>query len=294
MLIGNYRNGNYDVRIYSDGTKIRENDEDNFTPEFPESMDLKITNYCDQGCAFCHENSSVGGKHGNILGLNFINTLRPYTEIAIGGGDPLSHPDLIPFLEKLKKMLIVASITVHQECFANNEEWLRELVSNRLIHGLGVSIHKPTENLLNGVGWFKNSVIHVVNGIIGIDDLKTMYDRNLKVLILGYKKFRRGETYYSEEVRSKMDGLYEIMPDAINRFDVVSFDNLAIGQLNVKRLLSDQEWNEFYMGDDGQFTMYIDAVKEEYAQSSTSIKRYGLADTIDEMFNTIRLNKSVV
>ena len=35
-ILGEYTNGNYRVRIYSDGTKVRENDLDFFEPEFPE------------------------------------------------------------------------------------------------------------------------------------------------------------------------------------------------------------------------------------------------------------------
>lgn len=53
-LLGKYPNGNYTVHIYDDGTKIRENDLDFFAPEYPESMDIKITNSCDRMCPFCH------------------------------------------------------------------------------------------------------------------------------------------------------------------------------------------------------------------------------------------------
>lgn len=46
-----YKNGNYTVKFnLKDGTKIRENDLDFFDAEFPESMDLKITNRCSNNC----------------------------------------------------------------------------------------------------------------------------------------------------------------------------------------------------------------------------------------------------
>lgn len=48
---------------------------------------------------------------------SFINTLHPYQEIAIGGGDATSHPDLIPLLEKLKSMNVIANMTVNQRHF---------------------------------------------------------------------------------------------------------------------------------------------------------------------------------
>ena len=38
------------------------------------------------------------------------------------------------------------------------------------------------------------------------------------------------------------------------------------------------------MGDDGQFTMYIDMVNKEFASSSTSVLRFDLTDNIREMF----------
>lgn len=55
-IIAKYDNGNHRVTLFSDGTKIKETinpDDDHFTYEFPESFDLKITDYCDAGCAYC-------------------------------------------------------------------------------------------------------------------------------------------------------------------------------------------------------------------------------------------------
>lgn len=52
-LIGSYKNGNYKVFIFDDGTMIRHTEDDTYRPEFPDSMDIKITNKCDMGCKFC-------------------------------------------------------------------------------------------------------------------------------------------------------------------------------------------------------------------------------------------------
>ena len=98
-----YKNGNYNVILNLDnGTKIRETEDDEFKAAFAENMDIKISNYCDMDCKFCHEGSTKSGKHGDILNEKFIGTLHPYQEVALGGGDATSHPDLIPFLQKLK------------------------------------------------------------------------------------------------------------------------------------------------------------------------------------------------
>lgn len=34
--------------------------------------------------------------------------------------------------------------------------------------------------------------------------------------------------------------------------------------------MTDEEWNEFYMGDDGTMTYYIDMVERKFARSSTA------------------------
>lgn len=119
-----------------------------------------------------------------------------------------------------------------------------------------------------------------------------MENNNLKMLILGYKHLRRGNEYFEHErerIESNQNWLYENLADIIEKFKVVSFDNLAIDQLNVRRLMFDDEWNEFYMGDDGNFTYYIDMVERKFARSSTALfdKRYDLLDSVDDMFKKI-------
>lgn len=290
-LLGEYANGNYKVYIFDDGTKIRENDSDNLTPSFPENIDLKITDYCDRGCLFCHENSTTKGIHGDILNQEFIETIQPFTELALGGGNPLDHPDLIEFLKKLRNKNILANITVNQKHFIENKKYIDFLVSEKLIYGLGVSVTEVTDELLKLLKENPNIVIHVIYGVITEEEFKKLYNNNLKVLILGYKVFRRGEIWLSrkeEEFSINSKWLFDELSDATKHFKVVSFDNLAIRQLEVKRLMSESDWNSFYMGDDGKYTMYIDMVKKEFSSSSTSTNRQLILSNIEDMFNVVR------
>jgi hypothetical protein len=73
-LIAFYENGNYTVRLFDDGTKVKRTDGDFFAAEFPDSIDLKITDYCDLGCPMCHERSSTDGKMG-ALSASFLEKL---------------------------------------------------------------------------------------------------------------------------------------------------------------------------------------------------------------------------
>lgn len=299
-ILGKYVNGNETVTIYSDGTKIRETEDDEFRPAYAENMDIKICNKCTNPetggltCAYCHEGST---PHGELADLNqkFIDTLHPYQEVALGGGNVLEHPGLHNFLERLKHQKIITNITLNQRHFENSISVVRELVKQRLIYGLGVSLVNPTEEFISLVKEFPNAVIHVINGIVTIKQLRKLQDNNLKVLILGYKELRRGCTFldsYEDTVNLNKNMLEAFLPDIIKEgwFKVISFDNLAIEQLGVRKLLSQEDWDEFYAGDDGTVTYYIDMVKKQFAVSSTSPfeERYPILDNVDDMFKVIQ------
>lgn len=283
-VIGNYTNGNYKVTIYEDGTKIRYNDADVLIPEFVESMDIKISNFCPYNCNICHEKSNVTGKMAELLNDDEINTfidsLHEYTELAIGGGAVTYHKQLIPFLEKLKEKKIIPSITVNQREFYDNGSLISKLIEQKLIYGLGVSYYKKDEELFNEILKLPNVVIHLIAGYHSNDVFKYFANKKAKILILGYKQFGRGKDFYSEfsnVVDTNIKELSKILPELIDKCEVVSFDNLALKQLDVKRLISDEEWNEFFMGNDGEYTMYVDLVNKECAKSSTSETRFDLS-----------------
>lgn len=291
-MLGKYKNGNYSVEIMEDGTKIRKTNDSEFLAEFPECMDVKITDYCDLNCPYCHENSTKNGKHGNILQACFIDTLRPFTELAIGGGNPVSHPDIIPFLQKLKARNVIANITVNQKHFNQYESLISFLLNNGLIKGLGISLTDSSDAIfLEKVSKIKNAVIHVINGLITLKDIKNLSCKSLKILILGYKQFRRGISFYSPEVEGNKNMLKRWLPRIAPMFKIVSFDNLALNQLCVKDQMRPEDWNRFYMGDDGMHTMYIDLVKNEFARCSIANIRYPLQNDIISMFDVVKKEK---
>lgn len=295
-LLGRYKNGNVITTIYSDGTKERFTYDDEFHPVYAENMDIKICNRCDRGCPWCHEGSTPDGKLGDIMNEKFIDTLHPYQEVALGGGNVLEHPDLIPFLYKLRDRKVVPNITLNQKHFEDTIDLVDDLISKKLIYGLGISLENPTMEFIEKVKRFPNAVVHVINGVVYPLQISRMVDRELKILILGYKSLRRGAKWIDQGrkyIIENQNWLKEELPDLISRFKVVSFDNLAIEQLAIKERwneFSDKPWDEFYAGDDGTATYYIDMVERKFARSSTADfdKRYDLLDDVDEMFKVIR------
>lgn len=302
-LLGKYQNGNYKVMLLEDGTKIRYNDLDNLTPDFAESMDVKLTDKCSVGCSFCYEKCTPLGKHSDILSQNWINTLHPWTELAINGND-LDHPQLDEFLDLMKSKNIVVNMTLNQAQFIKNKDRVDKYLSDRKVYGLGISMSENlNSDLLDILASYPNVVIHMINGLITPDMISKYEDKlkKLKILILGYKYVGRGIDYKdrnNSEVSKNIEWLKNNIIDLLQpgRFKLGSFDNLAIDQLDLERQVkekTDLKWEELYMGDDGDYSFYIDAVGETFARNSTISKDecYPILESVDEMFKFIRNEK---
>ena len=290
MSFVNYKNGNYMVYINPEtGDKIRNSRGNKFMPSFAENCDVTITERCDGQCAFCYAGCTPDGKHGD-LNAKFLDTLHPYTELAINGND-MSHPDLIPFLEKMKARMVFVNVTINQKHFEQHFELIKDLQQKGLIKGVGVSLNKTTSQFIQRVKSVRNVVIHVINGIVTRDDWYNLQNNDLDVLILGYKTTGRGDDYLCKnqgKVERNQEWLRESLPLSFNKFRTVEFDNLALEQLDVQSMVSEDLWNAHYMGDDGDFTFFINLVGGYFAENSTSSIHYPLMDDVVDMFNVIR------
>lgn len=309
-----YENGNHIVRIFDDGTKIKEtghfeevclpgkkggykkwvpSDEDHFTYDFPENADIKITDYCDAGCAYCHENSTTKGVHGDLRRIEkTLDSLHAGTEMAVGGGNALAHPDLIWFLEKLKSRGVLANITINQKHLKPYKDLICKLVAENLVHGIGISLvnssNKDDLDFIDTLG--DNVVIHTIAGVLDEKDFEVLKGR--KILILGYKNLRRGSSFLEKDfvnINHRMDMLRVVwLPQLRKECKVVSFDCLAIEQLDPKKTLniSQEAWDTLFQGADTDVkdkdgnitcaTMYIDVPTMTVARMSTAAldKRY--------------------
>ena len=174
-----------------------------------------------------------------------------------------------------------------------------QLVDAKLIYGLGISLVNPTSSFIEKVKQIPNAVIHIINGLVTEKQLEELKGNDLKVLVLGYKEFRRGVDMYnknSQFIDFNKAMMYSKVREIIkyNWFDVISFDNLAIEQLDIKNMMTEKEWEEFYLGDDGvgddfnSASMYVDMVERKFAKNSCSPERFDLLPTAEEMFNFLR------
>lgn len=295
-LLARYVNGNLTTSLYSDGTRTRFTTDDEFCPAFAENVDVHISDCCDNGCEMCYAGCTPKGHHAHLFDWKFLDSLHPGTEMAINLNFPV-HPRLTEFLQLLKDKGIIVNATVNQVHFEKYQETIIYLYSHGLIHGLGVSLVKATHEFVEQIKEYPNAVIHVINGILDKENYLYLADNGLKLLILGYKNTGRGGYYYTEhyeQVKKNMWWLHDKLPEVPYEFKVVSFDNLALEQLNVRRLLTKEEWERFYGGDDGSFTFFINMVAGYFAKNSVSSVHYQIGDkTMDEMFEIVRKEKNV-
>lgn len=295
-LLHKYLNGNVTVSLYEEGTKIIEWEDGSIPmPIYPTSMDVKITNKCDLGCSFCHENSVPNGVHGNLLAfLKLVKELPAGTELALGGGNPLEHPDLAEFLSECQQIGIIVNMTVNQEHFKRNIDYLNLLIKSKRIHGLGISISESFDfSLLEHIENYSNIVFHVIAGIQNISILDKIKESPVKkVLILGYKTVGRGVEFYDGNVIHNLTEWILKLKTYIGKL-TLAFDNLGLVQLNLKELVSQEVWDKHYMGGDGKFTMYVDLVKNQFAISSTSYIRYPMLKSIMKMFEIVKVVSTI-
>lgn len=289
-LIAQYTNGNYDVALFDDGTKIRRNDLDNLTPSFAESNDITITTKCNGGCKYCYLGCNEQGQHAD-LNQPFFDTLHPGQEIALNAND-LSHPDLEVFLERMKKQGVICNLTINQRHLKEHLQTLKDWQDRGLIWGIGISLINSKDDILwtNGL---KNTVVHCIDGLITKDDMENLSNHNISLLILGYKVLGRGIDYYNENkktIQANIDYLQNIVAIYGNSFRVIAFDNLALEHLKLHTKIPKEQWELNYMGDEGAYTFFIDAVNKKFAVSSLAEEQYDYTPdmTVDDMFRFVQ------
>lgn len=285
-----YRNGNAVVTLYSrDGTRIIEYpDNEPLTLQTPLNIDIRVSTQCPYGydttkqkstCTFCHESALVKGQecdYGILQQVLMDAKLPRGTEIALGVNEVMNN--LIQFVKNLYRLGLVVNITMNERYITEfGDTGLKQMLP--YVFGLGIS-YRSLQGCLSLPDWiadYPHTVIHVINGIDNFDDVKELGVKYHKLLILGEKDFgfNRGKVDLStkehKQWKSNIMQLTEI-------FDIVSFDNLGLQQLEIRGKITDEEYKSFYQG---EHSMYINAVEQYFAPSSrtrNNIKHFSETD----------------
>lgn len=286
----NFKNGNAEIQIQQDGTRIIEF-EDQLKLDWPLNIDIRVSNRCAFGynpktdsavCSFCHEAQRTDGTECDYEILkDKLKDLPAGIELAIGGNEVTA--DLFWFLVWCKQNDFICNLTVNQGHLNRDLHMLQDCLRHDLVKGLGISYRSelslkvPTEFLE-----YSNTVFHVIAGIDSVHDILTLADRGVKkVLVLGEKNFGFNEGKVDLKNQSHKEWYWNVRK-LFDTFEVVSFDNLALEQLNIKRFFPADKYEEF---NQGERSLYVNAVDGYFAPSSRSNEKTNWNETtIQEYF----------
>jgi organic radical activating enzyme len=116
--------------------------------QYPEFYDIKVTSNCEGKCPYCYMDSKPEAHFDNIIGKtrDFFNGMTkeqlPF-QVALGGGEPTSHPDFIKLLMVLKDEYdICPNYTTNGMWTKDKEKWEPLLWNTqKYCGGVAVSCH---------------------------------------------------------------------------------------------------------------------------------------------------------
>ena len=314
------RNGNYivgqasrSVEKYKHSTdgRIRLMVEDGDPiPEWPELIDVKITNKCNHRCKFCYMDSNKNGGEADIYLLySFVTEASKLgrIEFSIGGGNVLEYSRLEDLLSFIKDKNCIANITINaKDCdrIIKDEGLLKTL--QETVSGVGISCFSPKDvecayKLRKRWGnrgfryHFKTDfVIHTIPEYLGVEKTVEIMDAaqgKFRVLFLGYKTNGRGASQKYHTFSNK-----DLTTITEHRY--VSVDTTFANRY-LDFLKANYDIDKTITLNEGEYSMYFDAVTGRIYKSSYSMdkpykyrwqKTWGdkNAKTLKEAFTEIR------
>ena len=107
---------------------------------------------CNFRCPFCHNAALVRGEGENITDEEFFSFLRKrkgvLDGVAVTGGEPLMHSELIPFLEKIKSEGFLVKLDTN----GSYPERLAEIIEKGLCDYVAMDIKSSPENYGKAAG----------------------------------------------------------------------------------------------------------------------------------------------
>ncbi len=275
-LIAKYRNGNATVELSDDGTRVITSPDSSFKFEYPLNLDIRVSSKCAFGrnpktgkgiCDFCHESAITNGVECDYRELKHtLDELPSGIELAVGCNELTEG--LYDFIRWCGHRGYIVNLTTNQGHLNRDLGRLRSTLVNGIVKGLGISYRSELkwdipEILLD----YENTVFHVIAGIDRFADVFELKDKGVKkILILGEKDFGFNEGNVDLLRREHREWFWWVAK-LFDVFETVSFDNLALEQLNIRRFFTDEKWEEF---NQGEYSFYINAVDKYFAPSSRS------------------------
>jgi hypothetical protein len=241
----------------------------------PLLVDLKITDFCSFGCAYCYQGSTPAGKHadlGYIQSVAYQLQQAGVFEVAIGGGEPTTHPKFVEILRTFRSYGITPNFSTRNLAYFSNERLERVL---GIVGGFAVSIDsveqakawsKRLEEYNNGhppINTYDKVSIQYVLGSTPLDVFKGIVKAAKafdNITLLGWKTTGRGRDVAPHDYTDWLNIVKK-------KFYTVGIDT-CVAQRHEDLIKSAGIHECLYSLQEGQQSMYIDAVLQRAGASS--------------------------
>lgn len=296
--------GFWTIFDYSNGSKIRFSFLDlssairKYWPDFqpamastPELVDVTITHWCDYGCPYCYMGSTIKGKHApyeNIEKVLVALSKMKVFEVALGGGETTSHPDLVNILKRSRELGMVPNITTRNHRIMLDER-APEIAKYAGAIAFSVDNYKQVikiGRLLEKYPLLDENekpvqiAVQVVMGSVSREEYKNILKAaarfSIRVTLLGFKMTGRGDAFKQIPYEWWMEVIDDLSRNGktrkrkglyIPRFPSISVDTVMIQQST--DILNKSDVNRLlYHSSEGTFSAYIDAVNSRMGPSS--------------------------
>jgi len=266
----------------------------------PELVDINITDFCTHGCSYCYRGCTESGKHASLENMTTLFKIlqeHQVLEVALGGGEPLQHPDFWTIAERAKYYGMHVNVSTRDEAILRDPEILAKGVE--FLHGIGISTQRcyhmddlgelrkyamqasQRKNRSYGSSTL-DVVLHIAMGTMSRNDIKeTLKDAEkhyIPLLLLGYKPYGRGFEYKNSRsfyeyswLGAELDKYFKKSSYGDNEYywsgPKVSFDTVLVGEMAewlTKHKVDRRHWQE----GEGLNSCFVDAVNMTMAKSS--------------------------
>ena len=299
--ISKIKNGNYYI-LYGDMFHCKEklrlqvDSIPDLIPEYPELVDMKITNACEHKCPFCYMSSTPKGKHADTNDIyRIVSNFKNKTEFALGGGNVLLHPKFDNIVMHIANDNHIVNITIRYDDVEtiNTNNNIKTAIE-KFVSGIGISVQKASDVdvardfIVEMLKIGKHVSLHIIPEMIGVDESVSILDKMreinedygkdwkknehkqnwkfnyCKVLFLGLKQTGRAKNI--EHTLLSEDALVLLVQKSCYKYCV---DTAFINTYDNWFKTNYEDSEEFFLTrNEGEYSMFIDAVKCQAFTSS--------------------------
>jgi len=278
--------------LYSPGTgdRVVLSFKDNpapYAPETPALVDIKVTDYCDHGCAYCYQGSTIAGQHmddGDIYAYTKLLSEAKVFEIAVGGGEPTQFPRLVEFISACRRRGIIVNFTTKSTDWLEDQQRADTILP--LIGAFAYSADARSMQTLERIHTIfkyrnydlRKFTVQIIPAAMNEYEFKnlmtTCHRLQIRATLLGFKETGRGAKFKEIAINRSWNRF-----DETKWIEVIKelYEKCTLHSISIDTTMAARYQNHLqesgipdwlYHIHEGRYSMYIDAVNHQCGPSS--------------------------